>query len=166
MAYWKSRGVNTSIYVGECCEQNGSNSIYFGIINNHFSNYDLFQVQKHNAEIIELPTKKRTLPCKVRAWDDNKWDVVETYLLWINENGTPKYPYECVDVDNLEEFEKGEMYDTDRFQNIEYIDEPRKEEIAEIKGQIEELEADMKEIRELSKTIEEKIEKLKLKIKS
>ena len=55
--YWKSLGVITTSYTGIQTEETyGKNSfIYYGVIENDFSNYTLKQVQEANAEIIELP---------------------------------------------------------------------------------------------------------------
>ena len=57
--YWKSKGVNTDNYSGECCERDGNQCIYYGVINGIFDNYRMGRISDDdNVEIIELPTNK------------------------------------------------------------------------------------------------------------
>ena len=55
--YWKSLGADTHSHLGMANleDYNEDSYIYYGLINNIFSNYTLKQVQEANAEIIELP---------------------------------------------------------------------------------------------------------------
>jgi hypothetical protein len=53
--YWKSKGVDTGIKTGKLCESDNDYYIYYGVINGKFDNYSSIDVQRENAEIIELP---------------------------------------------------------------------------------------------------------------
>jgi hypothetical protein len=53
--WFKSKGVDTGDYKGSVSEEEGFHCIYFGVINGHFSNYDIDTVNYDNAKIIELP---------------------------------------------------------------------------------------------------------------
>ena len=55
VAYWKSVGIDVLGYPGRFNEKDGDISIYYGVINEHFRNYTFSQVEKANAEIIEIP---------------------------------------------------------------------------------------------------------------
>jgi len=54
--YWKSRGFDTRHLVGTSCKSDGDSYRYYGVIDGEFDNYTLRQVEKANAEIIELPS--------------------------------------------------------------------------------------------------------------
>ena len=54
--YFKSKGVDTGEFEGNCYEAHGSTCIYYGVIDGVFQNYSLRKVEKHKAEIIELPS--------------------------------------------------------------------------------------------------------------
>jgi len=57
--YWKSKGVNTRNYSGECCERGGDIRIYYGVINGVFDNYHMDQISgSETVEIIELPKEE------------------------------------------------------------------------------------------------------------
>ncbi len=59
IAYWKSLGVNTRNYIGTAnLVDFGDTYIYYGVINGHFSNYNLQNIKSANAKILELPTQK------------------------------------------------------------------------------------------------------------
>ena len=53
--YFKSKRVDIREFTGDCYEGNGNTCIYYGVIDGIFQNYSLRQVEKHGAEIIELP---------------------------------------------------------------------------------------------------------------
>ena len=55
--YWKSKGVDTGGYLGCICEKDDDSHIYYGFINDSFSNYRLSDIKEHNVEIIELPIR-------------------------------------------------------------------------------------------------------------
>ena len=53
--YFDLQGVDTANFWGNCTEESNGIAIYYGVINNKFSNYTLEEVKAYNAEIIELP---------------------------------------------------------------------------------------------------------------
>ena len=53
--YWKSKAVNTGPSQGKNCESDNHLWIYYGVIDGIFSCYSSNDVQRTNAEIIELP---------------------------------------------------------------------------------------------------------------
>ncbi len=57
--YWKSKGVDTDNYSGECCERGEDIHIYYGVINGVFNNYRMEQIfGSDTVEIIELPEEE------------------------------------------------------------------------------------------------------------
>ena len=54
--YFKSKGVDTGEFEGNCYEENLNTCIYYGVIGGSFQNHSLRQVEEHNATIIELPS--------------------------------------------------------------------------------------------------------------
>jgi len=54
--YWKGLGFDTRSLTGQCTEEDGNYSIYYGIINGDFNNYNLNEVKNANAEIITTNT--------------------------------------------------------------------------------------------------------------
>lgn len=57
--YWKSLGIDTRDYTGEMCKADADMSIYYGVINGVFDNYDIYKVTYTQTTIIELPTTKQ-----------------------------------------------------------------------------------------------------------
>ena len=55
VAYWKSVGIDVWVHSGGANEKDEYISIYYGVINGRFDNYTFSQVEKANAEIIEIP---------------------------------------------------------------------------------------------------------------
>ena len=53
--YFDLQGVDTANFWGNCTEESNGIAIYYGVINNKFSNYTLEEVKAYNAKIIELP---------------------------------------------------------------------------------------------------------------
>lgn len=53
--YWESKGVTTLDMYGSLTKKDGEEFRYYGVINNRFNCYTIKFVNKHNAEIIELP---------------------------------------------------------------------------------------------------------------
>ena len=55
--YWKSIGVDTKGYVGDCTKESlfGSELRFYGVIDGCFSFYSEKEAAVKNAEIIELP---------------------------------------------------------------------------------------------------------------
>ena len=94
--YWKSRGVDTMAMNGSFTREDGEESRYYGVIKNDFDCYTIEFVNKHNAEIIELPTKstkeEKPFPRVMLVSDDgNSWHrrVVfmkkcDRYISWID----------------------------------------------------------------------------------
>lgn len=72
--YWKSKGVNTNLYVGSCTRKYGVSRRYYGVIYGCFGRYSEEQVVANNAEIIELPTEspkeEKTFPKVMLVSDD------------------------------------------------------------------------------------------------
>jgi hypothetical protein len=58
--YWKSKGIDTRGHLGMICERDGDKCIYYGVIDDVFSNYSIKQVNNgfSNVEIIELPEEE------------------------------------------------------------------------------------------------------------
>ena len=56
--YFDLQGVDTANFWGNCTEESNGIAIYYGVINDKFSNYTLEEVKAYNAEIIELPEEK------------------------------------------------------------------------------------------------------------
>ena len=55
VAYWKSVGINVLGHSGILNEKNRCINIYYGVINGCFESYSFKEVEKANAEIIEIP---------------------------------------------------------------------------------------------------------------
>lgn len=53
--YFDLQGVDTANFWGNCTEESNGIAIYYGVINDKFSNYTLEEVKAYNAKIIELP---------------------------------------------------------------------------------------------------------------
>ena len=56
--YWKSRGVDTTGYIGCANKSDGSLDRFYGVINGAFDNYEEASIIEYNAEVIELPEEK------------------------------------------------------------------------------------------------------------
>ena len=58
--YWKSRGVDTKGYAGDCTKESflGSELRFYGIIDGRFDKYTKEDLSYYNAEVIELPEEK------------------------------------------------------------------------------------------------------------
>ena len=58
--YWKSKGVDTKGYAGDCTKESlfGSELRFYGVIDGEFDKYTKEDVFYFNAEIIELPEEK------------------------------------------------------------------------------------------------------------
>ena len=75
--YWKSIGVNTLGMNGSFTKENGEEERYYGVIQNDFDCYRIEFVNKHNAEIIELPSEspkeeeEKTFPRAMLVSDDS-----------------------------------------------------------------------------------------------
>jgi len=55
LKYFQSLGVDTGDYSGSCYEEDGSEFIYYGVINGRFSNFEYEDVVDKSVAIIELP---------------------------------------------------------------------------------------------------------------
>lgn len=55
--YFKSKGVYTGDFKGNCYEQDDDVYIYYGVINGRFDNYSLQKVEREGAKIIELTSE-------------------------------------------------------------------------------------------------------------
>lgn len=91
--YWKSRGVDTKGYVGDCTKESflGSELRFYGIIDGRFDKYTKEDVFYYNAEIIELPEEKNYPKFMMVSDDSENWHkrVVlmyknGRYLAWNN----------------------------------------------------------------------------------
>lgn len=76
--YWESKGVATLGMYGSLTKKDGEDFRYYGVINNRFNCYTIEFVNKHNAEIIELPTEypkeEKPFPGVMLVSDDgNSW---------------------------------------------------------------------------------------------
>ena len=89
--YWKSRGVDTTGYIGCANKSDGSLDRFYGIINGAFDSYEEASVIEYNAEIIELP-KEKTYPRVMMVSDDERYwtkrvvfaEKCNMYLSWGN----------------------------------------------------------------------------------
>jgi uncharacterized OsmC-like protein len=59
LKYWKSKGFNTIGFTGAKNEEQGHVFIYYGVINGKFDFYNLEEVNRANALIIDLPKEKK-----------------------------------------------------------------------------------------------------------
>jgi hypothetical protein len=66
--YWKSRGIFTRGLVGCKSAADGESCIYYGVIDNGFSSYNLETVRSSNTEIITLP-EENPYPKVMWVWD-------------------------------------------------------------------------------------------------
>ena len=71
--YWKSRGVDTTGYIGCANKSDGSLDRFYGIINGAFDNYEEASVIEYNAEIIELPEQITYPKVMIVSEDGEKW---------------------------------------------------------------------------------------------
>ena len=94
--YWKSKGVDVRGFSGDQTREDDSEFRFYGVINKRFNFYTIEFVNKHNAEIIELPTEspkeEKPFPRVMLVSDDgNSWNrrVVfmkrcGRYISWID----------------------------------------------------------------------------------
>jgi len=104
--YWKSKGVkNASAFLGTYTKEAGESHRYYGIINNHFSNYSENTVRQYNAEIITL----LTFPRKMLVWDYHEKNAIEKIV--IRDLGVKvKNRYIAVNTFNVEDYEEGNKF--------------------------------------------------------
>ena len=91
--YWKSRGVDTTYFVGVCTKESflGSETRFYGVTDGKFDKYTEEDVSYYNAEIIELPEEKTYPRVMMVSFDSENWHkrVVfmkkcGRYLAWDN----------------------------------------------------------------------------------
>ena len=91
--YWKSRGVDTKGYVGDCTKESflGSELRFYGIIDGRFDKYTKEDVFYYNAEVIELPEEKVYPRVMMVSFDSENWfkrvvfmKKCGRYLAWNN----------------------------------------------------------------------------------
>jgi hypothetical protein len=71
--YWRSRGVDTSDFIGGCNKANNDKFRYYGLINNYFSGYSIEYCESFNAEIITLPEEKNYPRVMMVSLDEENW---------------------------------------------------------------------------------------------
>ncbi len=75
IAYFKSKGVDVSMYQGSVTKANNKPYRYYGVIDGEFENYSLEQVKYNRAQIITLPTDL-SLPRLVEVSNNkNGWNI-------------------------------------------------------------------------------------------
>lgn len=119
--YWKSRGIDTGTYEGNMTEEEHDTCIYYGIIDNKFSNYGIKGVQEAHVEIITLP-EERTFPRKMLVWDDDDESNAEPMEVLYKLPGNAKQPWICVKSSYMDEYLSGGSYDWDWFDKAKEID--------------------------------------------
>ena len=89
--YWKSRGVDTTGYIGCSNKSDGSLDRFYGVINGEFDNYEEESVIEYNAEIIELPEEKVYPRVMLVSNDGDDWykrvvfmQKCDRFLAWNN----------------------------------------------------------------------------------
>ena len=98
--YWKSKGVNTNLYVGSCTRKYGVSRRYYGVIYGCFGRYSEEQVVANNAEIIELPKEEKTFPRVMLVSDDTVvWNQAVVECL---RGG---YAFAAINYSSVEEYE-------------------------------------------------------------
>ena len=60
--YFDLQGIDTANFWGNCTEESNGIAIYYGVINDKFSNYTLEEVKAYSAKIIELPKEENSFP--------------------------------------------------------------------------------------------------------
>ena len=73
--YWKSKGVDTGDFVGDCTRESlfGSDFRFYGIINDKFDKYEYSEVTANNAEIITLPEENSFPRVMLVSYDGEVW---------------------------------------------------------------------------------------------
>ncbi len=56
--WFKSKGIDTGFFSGNVSEEDGQEYVYYGVVDNIFSNLSHKEVMRHNANIIELPQEE------------------------------------------------------------------------------------------------------------
>lgn len=89
--YWKSRGLDTTGYIGCANKMDGSMNRFYGVINGAFDNYEEVSVIEYNAEIIELPEEKNYPKVMMVSGNGKTWrrrvvlmKKCDAYLAWMN----------------------------------------------------------------------------------
>ena len=68
--YFDLQGIDTANFWGNCTEESNGIAIYYGVINDKFSNYTLEEVKAYSAKIIELPKEENSFPRVMLVSDD------------------------------------------------------------------------------------------------
>lgn len=136
--YWKSRGVDTKDFNGNCSKEINAVYRYYGVINGIFNFHSLKDVNEYNAEIITLPEEK-TFPRKMLVWDNDEGDAVERIVLWINPFGKGICPFICVDSCSEINFNKGEEYFTTQWMHAKELPEVKELTIEEAAKKLSEV---------------------------
>ena len=90
--YFDLQGIDTANFWGNCTEESNGIAIYYGVINDKFSNYTLEEVKAYSAKIIELPKEENSFPKVMLVSRDGKaWykrvvfmKKCDRFLSWIN----------------------------------------------------------------------------------
>ena len=90
--YFDLQGIDTANFWFNCTEESNDIAIYYGVINNKFSNYTLEEVKAYNAKIIELPKEEKPFPrVMLVSYDGDDWckrvvfmKKCDRFLAWNN----------------------------------------------------------------------------------
>lgn len=124
--YFQSLGIDTKNYTGSVSEQDYMSNIYYGVIDNNFSNYFPSDIKRANAEIIELPILPKRGD-RILVWDYNESTATErTFLTFITGAHRPVI---VVDLMYERNYKKGEPFFTSSWSYWKPIS---KEEIIEL----------------------------------